>query len=370
VLRIGFVSADFRRHPVGYFLENVLANLPKTSLCLVAYANQYRDDEVTDRLRHHFDEWRNIHSLTDDKVADQIREDGIDILVDLSGHTYGNRLLVFARKPTPVQVTYLGYFASTGLRSIDYFLVDRWQAPEEEELYYTETPFRLPGDHLCFTPPKLDIPIGPSPALSNGYVTFGNFNNLAKMNDAVVACWSDILESVPDSRLFLKSEQLDAKDIATSVYERFACCGINKDRLILEGKSSFEAYFASYQRVDISLDPFPYNGGTVTIQSLWMGVPVLTMFGDRHVSRNGTGIMHSIGMPEWIAHDKVDYVSRATQMADNLPPLVTLRANLRECLLASSLCDAPLFALNLEKSFRTMWRRWCVSSEASPRKLS
>jgi predicted O-linked N-acetylglucosamine transferase (SPINDLY family) len=358
-LRIGFVSGDFRRHPVGYFLEDVLASLPKTSLQLVAYANQVREDEVTDRLRPHFDFWRNIRSLNDDEAAAQIRADGIDILVDLSGHTKANRLLVFARKPAPVQVTYLGYFTSTGLKSIDYFLVDRWQAPEGEQLYYSETPFRQPGHHLCFTPPRLDIPVGPLPALRNGHVTFGNFNILAKMNDAVVASWSEILKAVPGSRLFLKSEQLDGDDVAASVHARFAAHGISADRLELEGKSPFDEYLASYQRVDIALDPFPYNGGTVTVQALWMGVPVLTLRGDCHVGRNGTSILSALDMPEWVAQDGADYIERATQLAGGLTALAALRETLRPRLLASSLCDAPRFARDLEAAFREMWRMWC-----------
>jgi len=358
-LRVGFVSGDLRHHPVGYFMENVLANLPKTSLHLMAYANQIRDDEVSDRLRPHFEVWRNIRNLTDDEVANQIRADGIDILVDLSGHTKANRLLVFARKPAPVQVTYLGYFTSTGLKSIDYFLVDRWQAPEGEPLYYTETPYRLPGHHLCFTPPKLDIPVGPLPAGANGYVTFGNFNMLAKMNDAVVATWSEILKAVPGSRLFLKSEQLDGEDVAASVQRRFAALGIGGDRLTLEGKSPYDAYLASYHRVDIALDPYPYNGGTVTIQALWMGVPVLTLRGDCHVGRNGTSILSALEMPEWVAQNEAEYVARAAQLAGDLESLADLRGRLRDRLVTSPLCDAPRFAHDLEAAFRAMWQAWC-----------
>jgi len=362
-LRIGFVSADFRSHPVGYFLENVLANLRSGSLHLYAYANHETDDEVTDRLRPLFDVWQNIHTLKDEDVVNQIRADGIDILVDLSGHTIGNRLLVFARKPAPVQVTYLGYFASTGLMAMDYFLGDRWQMPEGERLYYTETPFRLPDHHLCFTPPDFDMPVGPLPALHNGYVTFGNFNNLAKMNDDVVRCWANILKALPTSRLILKSEPLDGHDVAARVHERFASHGIDAVRLILEGKSPYDAYLASYQRVDIALDPFPYAGGTVTVQALWMGVPVLTLHGDRHVSRNGSGIMHAMEMPEWVARSESDYVDRAVAFASDLSALAALRSSLHDRFVSSSLCDAPRFARNLEQAFRSMWRAWCANPE-------
>lgn len=359
-LRVGFVSADLRSHPVGYFMEDVLANLRREPLTLVAYANQDRDDAVTDRLRPHFHAWRDIRKLDDDAAADLIRADAIDVLVDLSGHTKGNRLLVFARKPAPVQATYLGYFSSTGLTALDYFLVDRWQAPENEELLYTETPWRLPGHHLCFTPPRLDLPVGPLPMLENGHVTFGNFNVLAKMNDAVVDSWVEILRAVPDSRLFLKSEQLDGADVAASVRARFAGRGIDADRLILEGKSPFDAYLASYRRVDIALDPFPYNGGTVSIQSLWMGVPVLTLRGDRHVARNGTGILEALGLPDWVARSRDEYVGLARELSAKPARLAELRGGLRDRLTASGLCDAPRFAHGLASAFRAMWWRWCA----------
>ena len=360
-LRIGFVSADLRNHPVGYFLENVLAQLCTNSLNLYAYDNNGESDEVTERLRSAFHVWRDISQLKDEDVAGLVRADGIDVLVDLSGHTKGNRLLVFARKPAPVQVTYLGYFATTGLTGMDYFLGDRWQMPEGESIDYTETPFRLPGHHLCLTPPKFDIPVSPLPALQNGYVTFGNFNNADKMNEAVIECWANILESLPGSRLFLKAEHFASADVVARTLERFAVHGIDRDRLILEGNAPFEDYLKSYQRVDLALDPFPYNGGTVTMQALWMGVPVLTMYGYRHVARHGAGVMHTMGMPEWVAKNREDYVRRAVAHASDTRALSEVRENLRERFLTSSLCDAPSFARNLEEAFRTMWREWCAN---------
>lgn len=260
-LRVGFVSGDFRHHPVGIFMEGILANLDSESLHLYAYANQNNDDEVTDRLRLHFDEWRNSRALSDEEMADQIRADGIDILIDLSGHSLGNCLLVFARKPAPVQATYLGYFSSTGLTAMDYFLGDHWQMPGGAQRYYTETPYCLPHRLLCVMPPDQHIPVGPLPAKNNGYVTFGNFNNLGKMNNATISCWAGVLNALPNSRLFLKTKLLESSDIVKSVFERFSRHGVGAERLMVEGSSSYDSYLKSFQCVDIALDPFPYSGG-------------------------------------------------------------------------------------------------------------
>lgn len=361
-LRIGFVSADLRRHSVGTFMDGVFKSLATGhELELVAYANQRKDDAVTERLRPHFVLWRDIHGLSDEVTAEQVRADGIDILVDLSGHTRGNRLLVFARKPAPVQASYLGYYASTGLTAMDYFIGDRWQMPEDEPSRFTETRFRTPGHHLCFTPPAQAVEAGPLPALGNGHITFANFSNLAKVSDSTVACWSTILAKLPNSRLFLKAAEFDQEDGRTAILERFGRHGIGPERLILEGKSSFEDYLACYQRVDIALDPFPLVGGTVTMQSLWMGVPILTLYGDRHCSRNGSGIMRELGLPEWVTFSSAEYVERAVALAADLTALASVRAGLRERLLTSSLCDAPRFAHDLAASFRAMWRNWCAS---------
>lgn len=359
-LRVGFVSADLRSHPVGFFLEGILAHF-SANLQLYAYDNHGgAGDSMTDRLRPLFVEWRNISNLTDENAAEKIRADCIDILIDLSGHTEGNRLLVFARKPAPVQVTYLGYFVTTGLSAMDYFLVNRWQIPVNEHPPYTETIVRLPDFHLCFTPPRLDLATGPLPADSNGYVTFGNFNALAKMNGAVISCWANILRAAPSSRLFLKTKQLDNPDVVEKVRARFSNLGIEQERLVLEGQSPYDAYFARYQNVDIALDPFPYPGTTITLQALWMGVPVLTLSGDRHMSRNGAGIMQSLQMQDWIATDQDDYIARAVAFSNDLSALATLRTNLRSNLLASPICNPASLAGNIEDAFRNMWRAWCA----------
>lgn len=358
-LRVGFVSADLRRHSVGYFMADLLASLKGTDLELVAYNNGGGNDDLTERIKPQFALWRECHAMNDDALAAQIRVDAIDILVDLSGHTLGNRLLVFARKPAPIQVTYLGYFDTTGLGAMDYILGNRWLLPEAEEPLYTEKPWRLPDAHLCFTPPDLDIQVGPLPAEQAGRITFGCFNRIDKVNSQVVATWARLLQAVPGSRLYLKSRALGDAAVAEHYRRKFAEQGVEADRLLLEGQSGFEEYLRSYRQVDIALDPYPYNGGTTTVQAMWMGVPTLALHGDRYVAHMGESILHAAGMPEWIAAEEGEYIAKAVAFAGDAASLATLRAGLRARLLASPICDAPGFARNLEAAFRAMWHAWC-----------
>jgi predicted O-linked N-acetylglucosamine transferase (SPINDLY family) len=362
-LRIGFVSGDFRQHPVGYFMESLLSALSKSNLDLYAYINQPVDDELTGRLRQSIDVWHDTWKQPDLAVAEQVRADGIDILIDLSGHTAGNRLMMFARKPAPVQVSYLGYSCTTGLTGIDYIIGNKWLMPEEGAELYTERPYPLPGTQICFTPPTLELPCGALPALKNGHVTFGCFNNLSKMSHATVACWSNILHAVPNSKLLLKSKELDSAEVRASVLSRFAQHRIVEERLILLGRTdNFREHLATYQMVDIALDPFPYNGTTTSMDCLWMGVPILNLRGDRYISRVGLSILQIMQMPDWVADSEVDYVRRATHFASDLTALIHLRAELRQRFIHSSLCDASGFANELETAFRTMWRDWCSAS--------
>lgn len=358
-LRIGFVSGDFRRHPVGYFMVDVLAALDKSQLQTYLYANQGVHDDFTERFHASATVWREVKGLDDDALAQQIRADAIDILVDLSGHTAGERLMVFARKPAPVQVTYLGYFDSTGLTAMDYILGNPWVLPEGEEGLYTEAPWRLPETHLCYTVSVTPVEVSPLPALTTGSVTFGCFNKFEKVNDQVAACWARILAAIPGSRLLLKARTLDDPEVGQMVRERFSRYGVAPERLLLEGATQHKAYLESYHRVDLALDPYPYNGGTTTVDALWMGVPTLTLKGDRYVAHMSESILRNVGLPEWIAADEDDYVAKAVHYAADLDGLAALRAQLRERLLASPLCDAPRFARHLEQAFRQMWRIWC-----------
>lgn len=361
-LRIGLVSGDLGQHPVGFFLKNLLENLDPDGLEIFAYETSERRDALNQRLRRAVHAWRdaNYFRINDEALAQLIRDDGIDILVDLAGHTAKNRLPVFAWKPAPVQVSWLGYLGTTGLDAMDYVLADAWALPVGEEDQFTETPWRLPESYICFSPPDLTLEVAPPPVLEKGYITFGCFNNLNKINDRVVACWAHVLQAVPDARLYLKTRNLGGAEVREKLAAKFSGFGISPQRLILDGRfASHEAHFEAYHQVDIALDPFPYPGITTTVEALWMGVPVLSMRGERFISHQGETILHNVGLPEWIAADADDYVAKAVAFAGDTQALATLRAGLRGRLLASPLCDAPRFARNFEHAMRGMWQQWC-----------
>jgi predicted O-linked N-acetylglucosamine transferase (SPINDLY family) len=366
-LRLGLVSGDLGQHPVGFFLANVLESINPEQLEVHAYATAVRHDEVNARLRRSIAHWRDASpdKLDDEALARQIQADGIDILIDLSGHTAHNRLPVFAWKPAPIQVTWLGYLGTTGVGAMDYVLADPYALPVGEENQFVETPWRLPEGYICFSPPELPVEVGQLPASKNGYVTFGCFNNIKKVNQQVVACWAEILKAVPGSRLYLKTRGLDAPEVRAEMTTAFAAHGIAAERLILEGQfASHEEHFRAYQRVDIALDPFPYPGITTSVEALWMGVPVLSLQGDRFISHQGETILHNVGLPDWVARDEADYVAKAAAFAGDLQGLSELRAGLRPRLLASPLCDAPRFARNFEAALRGMWQKWCAEQGA------
>lgn len=363
-LRVGFVSGDLGQHPVGFFLRNVLQNIDPATLELFAYETHGRKDEVNQALRQAIPNWRRADAakMSDEALAHRIRADGIDILVDLAGHTSYNRLPVFAWKPAPLQVSWLGYLGTTGLKAMDYILADARALPAGEEAQFVEKVWRLPDTYLCFSPPQDGIEVGGLPALEKGWVTFGCFNNLHKINDGVLACWARILRAVPDARLYVKTRNLGAAEVREKFIADFAAHGIGPERLILEGQfASHEEHFRAYGQVDIALDPFPYPGITTTVEALWMAVPVLTLKGDRFISHQGATILGNAGLAEWVAEDVDDYVARAISHAGDIEGLSRLRARLRQQVLASPLFDAPRFARNLEAAFREMWREWCAT---------
>ncbi len=363
-LGVGLVSGDLRAHPVGYFLEGVLAAFTSpdhSRLKFLAYDNHGAADETTRRLRSLCGGWHSTVGITDESLARRIRDDGIDILIDLSGHTGDSRLPMFAWKPAPVQVSWLGYFATTGLPAMDYFLADPWTLPPAQEPFFTEQVWRLPETRLCFTPPRSDVRVNALPALSEGYVTFGCFNKLGKMNDAVVQLWALVLQAVPGSRLFLKCGQLADEGVRQRTFERFAAHGIKAERLLFEGHSERDDYLAAYHRVDIALDPFPFPGGTTTVEALWMGVPVLTLEGERFLARQGVGLLMNAGLADWVAADADAYVALAVEHANDLQALAALRTRLRQQVLTSPIYDAPRFARHLEEALRAMWIRWCTT---------
>jgi len=361
-LRIGLVSGDLGDHPVGFFVDSVLSALAATNadrLEIFVYSNRFCSGEINERLKACCRRWYSAVGVSDKVLAQRIHEDTVDILIDLSGHTGLNRLPVFAWKPAPIQVSWLGYFATTGVTAIDYLIADPWTLPPSEEPHFTEAIWRLPETRLCFTPPNVAVDVSALPALNNGYLTFGCFNNLSKMNEDVVALWARVLTAVPNSRLLLKAPQLGEASTQKSVMESFAAHYINCDRLIFESYVPRADYLAAYQRVDIALDPFPYPGGTTTVEALWMGVPVLTLTGERFLARQGVGLLMNAGLPDWVATDPDDYVARAVAHASDLQRLAALRSRLRAHVLASPIFDAPRFAKHFESALRDMWKIWC-----------
>ena len=360
-LRIGYVSADFRTHSVAYFIESLFGNHDDAEVETYAYACSPQRDGTTERLRAKIRHWRDLASLDDAAAFARIQDDAIDILVDLSGHTAGNRMPLFRDKPAPIQITYLGYPGTTGLDAMDYRLTDWLADPPGHESHYSEGLIRLPGCFLCYTPPSQSPPVAPEPAVANnGYITFGSFNNQAKINEKVIALWSRLLHSVPDSRLLLKNPSLS--DAATADYcrARFAEHGIGTERLELLGLAvTTEAHLDTYRRVDIALDTFPYNGTTTTCEALWMGVPVIALAGHTHAGRVGVSLLTVVGLNDLVGSDPEDYLARAVALAENPTRFTRLRQNLRDTVSASLLCNDVAFAHNIEAAYRQVWNRWC-----------
>ena len=356
-LRVGLVSGDLKDHPVGYFLEAILAKFDPARIELIAYPTHPETTALTERIKPLFSAWRPVHGLSDEAAAAAIHADGVHVLIDLAGHMAHNRLGVFARRPAPVQASWLGYFATTGVQAMDYLIGDPFVTPPGEAGHLTETPWALPETYLCFTPPDVALEVGALPAASGEGVTFGSFNTLMKMTDAVVTLWARVLQATPGSKLFLKTKQLNDAPARQGVERRFAAHGIAADRLILEGGSPRAELLAAYNRVDIALDPFPYPGGTTSVEALWMGAPFVTRRGDRFLSHLGESIAHNAGLADWIADDDEAYVAIAAGHAADLLRLASLRAGLRSQVLASPLFDAPRFARHLEHALWGMWAR-------------
>ncbi|BCF98816.1 hypothetical protein PPGU19_033850 [Paraburkholderia sp. PGU19] len=363
-LRIGFVSGDLQLHPVGIFIESVMERFADGSFDLIAYSTRASEDDITARLKQRFTAWRSFVNVPDEQAVQMIRDDHIDILVDLSGHTVHNRLPVFSWKPAPVQVSWLGYFGTTGLSEIDYVLGDPYVLPVDEESHYVEKTWWLPDSYLCFTPPSDDVTVGPLPMTLNGYTTFGYFGKLGKVTPNVIAEWSRILHAVPGAKLMMKSHQLGAEHARCSTTEKFAAQGIDASRLVLEGGSPRHEYLASYNRVDIMLSPFPYPGGTTTAEALWMGTPVVALKGDRFVTHICESVLCAAGLSEWIALDEGQYLALARAWAAQPERLGALRAGLRAQTLASPLCDARRFSKNLKAAFEGMWAQYVARHAA------
>ena len=358
-LRIGYVSGDFRYHPVGYFLARVLSAHDRRSVEVFCYSNSAVVDAMTARLRAASDQWRSIVGMSDADAASLIKRDGVDILIDLSGHTNKNRLPLFALRPAPIQASWLGYFGTTGLAAMDYVLMDAVSTPPGEERWYSEAVARLPYGRFCYDPPETaPAPVDP-PFSRRGYVTFGCFNNISKIGPDVVRSWAKILEASPGARLICKWRTLGEESSRRRLIEAFAAAGVSADRVELRGFSPHQEMLAEYGDIDIALDPFPFGGGLTSCEALWMGAPVVTLPGDRPASRQTLGFLQQAKLEDLAAASPTDYVAKAASLAGDPRRLASLRHSLRARLAASPMCDGPLFTGALESAFREMWRRYC-----------
>lgn len=356
-LRVGYVSADFRNHAVGNFIGPVLERHDPAAVSAFCYSNGEGGDAATEHMRSH-SIWRDLSCLSDPRADELIRADGLDVLVDLSGHTRGNRLLVFARKPAPVQITFLGYPATTGMRAIDYRLTDAYaDPPGESERYYRERLVRLPHSLWCWQPGP-DLPgVAPLPANSAAHVTFGSMNSLLKLNARVIDAWARILAAVPASSLLLAT--VAPGEARQRIADAFGRNGIDTPRLRFTDRLPTREYRELFGEIDIALDPFPCNGGTTTCESLWMGVPVVTLAGAEFRSRAGRSLLTNAGLPQLVAANQDDYVAIAVALAGDAARLSGLRHELRGALRASPLMDIDGYVRALEAAYRGMWREWC-----------
>jgi predicted O-linked N-acetylglucosamine transferase (SPINDLY family) len=355
-LRLGYVSGDFCQHAATHSIEALLENHDRNAFEVFCYSNGARHDAVTDRLIADADHWRSVLGQSDDRVADIIRNDRIDILVDLSGHTAGNRLMVFARKPAPVQVSWIGYVTTTGLRAIDFRISDEYADPSgRTEAFHTERLWRLPSVTV-FRPTPDSPPVNPLPALTNKRFTFACLNNLAKVTAEAIALWARILLASPNARLLLGNAN-DA-DVRARLLGKFSECGVDPSRLDIQPRLPLSDFLMLHHQIDLALDPFPFNGGATSCHALWMGVPFITLAGDRYMARMGVSLLSSVGLPNFIAPGPDEYALLAAELASNPAPLVTLRGQLRERM-TRSLGAADRFARNMERAYRDMWREWC-----------
>jgi predicted O-linked N-acetylglucosamine transferase (SPINDLY family) len=357
-LRVGITSGDIHSHPVGFFLEGVLGHLDQGRIELVGYPTGPKADALTERVRSHFAAWRPLNGLPDEAAARQIHGDGVHVLIELSGHTPHNRLPMLAWKPAPVQVSWLGYFATTGVTEIDYFLADETSVPPEHRCHFTESVWYLPDTRLCFTPPDSDVPVSPLPALRAGSITFGSFQGPAKLNDRTLSLWARVMDAVPGARLRIQSRGLASAATREAMIRRLETAGIVAGRVTLHGPASRPAYLAAHAEVDIILDTLPFTGGTTTCEALWMGVPTLTIAGDRLVSLQGASLMRAAGLTEWVADDEDSFVAKAAAFAAEPRRLGELRSGLRQRLPGTPLFDARQFAANLETALWQMWQKW------------
>lgn len=363
-LRVGLLSGSLRTHPVGWLTIAGFEALDPAAFELIALSQNTGRDAIARRFRAIVRDWHDIETTNDLSLARLARDLRIDVLIDLGGHGDTGRMPACAHRLAPVQIKWVGMQThSTGMPEIDWVLTDRWETPPQLEPLYTERLLRLPDGYVCYCPPPYAPDVAPLPALTNGHVTFGCFNNLAKITPDVIATWAEILRRVPDATLILKTHQFSDRETRTRFHAMFAAHGVDPARVELRGGSPHRAFLGEYNQIDIVLDPFPYSGGLTTCEALWMGVPTIALPGDIFAARHSLSHLSNAGLSDWAARDAADYIARAVARAADLPALAALRAGLRTRVKASPLCDAPRFGRNLGAALRHAWRDWCTASE-------
>lgn len=358
-LRMGYLSVDLRDHPVGYFMLPILTEHDRQAFEIFCYYPNQASTPHTQVLRELAEHWRDVGQLSDAALRQRILDDEIDILVELGGHTEGNHLHVLVPKVAPVQVSYLGYPNTSGLRTIDYRITDIYVTPptqETDKVENSEKLIRLPFAYHCYQPvaEAAHLPVAPLPALQNGFITFASFNNYSKLTDETLALWAEVLKRLPDSRLLLKTKLLNDEQARQHIEQRFQAFGIAPQRLLLHGSSPLKEYFLAHNQVDICLDSYPYSGGTITCNALWMGVPTLTLVGETQASRTSYSLLATVDLADWAAFEVDDFIQKALALTQDLPALQALREGMRERLQASALMDAKGFTKALEQAYQTM----------------
>lgn len=365
-LRVGYVSADFRRHSAACGFGLMLLNYDRTQFEVFCYSNSRREDDVTEKFRKSVNGWQSIYGMPDENAAEAVRADAIDILVDLSGHSYGNRLLMFARKPAPVQITAWGYATGTGLEAMDYLLSDEVIVPPGEQKCYRERIAYLPC-LISYLPLGEAIPSGPLPALHKGHVTFGYFNNYAKLSDDALATWSRLLSEMGNAELLFKGRSFGQPERQKRVLSALAAAGGDVAKVQFAGGSSWRDHMAAHTNVDIALDPFPYSGGISTAEALWMGVPVIALCGNSASQRTAASILKAAGLGDWVASTPQQYCQLAAQKARNFAELATLRAKLREHFPGFAIMNPAIYVSAVERVYRNIWREWCATRNGEER---
>lgn len=361
-LKIGYISPDFKSHSCSVFIESLLSEHSHENFKIYCFSNTNETDYISQRLLDYTDNWYNVRLMTDDELSRLIYFEQIDILVDLALHTGENRLAMMSRKPAPVQVSWLGFPAGTGLETIDYKLSDPWLTSENTQEYFSEKIWNLDIPSHCYTP-WIDLPVEKPPCLNHGYITFGSFNNFRKLNNETFLLWAKIMNVIPGSRLLIKVGRVfeNNPDLRVKVLKIFSDNGVDNTRILfIEFINDYEQHMKLYNQVDILLDSFPYNGCTTTFDSLWMGVPVLSLTGERACSRYGLSILSAIGLEEFSCKIEDEIVNKAVELAGNFEKLEHLRLEIKERFKKSSLYDKKLFTQKVEDAYRKMWRKWCI----------